>query len=269
MNKSCKRLILDKNVFLGTSTDKLCQFAKSHFLILPEVLAYECATTQEEEKQLLLERFTNTIRAGAYVCPSIGMISEREQQDRCPYGNIEDENETEKIKKALGIRWAEERIENVKDKEMQRTKEFYTQAKEIAQRIKLIGESKTLKPYVKAAGKKSQQDKQYLYKNYAQAVDSCLKIKTEISEDYVYWHYLRLMLFYMLVFSNRLNTQIENLERHCQDMTYVVLLCRADGLLTNDNTLTEIATAAFPQKNIFNAIEKVPKNYICNSRVSD
>jgi hypothetical protein len=49
MENNCRRIILDKNIFCGTRDEKLCQFARSHFLILPEVLIYECATTPNKK----------------------------------------------------------------------------------------------------------------------------------------------------------------------------------------------------------------------------
>jgi len=265
MENNCKRLILDKNILIGTSEEKLRQFTSNHFLILPEVLTYECATApNEREKRLLLQRFRNVIRAGAYLCPSVGLIVEKEEQQGCPYDNIEDATETNIIREASGIQWAEERAKQVKDNEMQRTEKIHKLANDIAELKESVSQFGCLGPYVKAARKKSQKDKQYFYQNYLQAIDYCLSVCTGISENWVSWHYQRLMWFYMLFFGDRKDTSMDKLEQHLQDMAYVILLCRADGLLTNDNCLSIIAKVAFPQKGIFDGLDKVPKEYICN-----
>lgn len=72
-----KYLILDKSVFEATSTSELEDFAKDHFLILPDVLYYECATTTKNKEELL-DRFRAVIVSGAYICISCKDIIKKE-----------------------------------------------------------------------------------------------------------------------------------------------------------------------------------------------
>jgi hypothetical protein len=44
-------------------------------------------------------------------------------------------------------------------------------------------------------------------------------------------------------------------------MEYVLLLSRADGILTNDQSLIKpLAQAAFPDKQVFSSIGEIPSN---------
>ena len=160
MENNEKRLILDRSVFFGTTTENLCEFASNYFLILPEVLIYECATAPtKKERQSSLIRFTETIRAGAYVCPSVGFIEERETQQGHPYDNIEDETETNIIRGASGIEWAEQRAQQAKANEMQRTKRILEWANNVTALKDSISQLESIKQYAKAAKIKTQKDK--------------------------------------------------------------------------------------------------------------
>lgn len=57
----------------------------------------------------------------------------------------------------------------------------------------------------------------------------------------------------------------ERAEHDYQDMEYVILLSRADCLLTRDEKLVKpLARAAFPDKDVFSSLDEVPKGYVCN-----
>ena len=94
-----KQLIIDKDVFVGTKHDDLCNFAKNHFLILPEVLLYECLTTQRNQENLL-DRFRQVLLAGACICPNIKSIINKEAKELSPYGSLVDLTNTEEIRSA-------------------------------------------------------------------------------------------------------------------------------------------------------------------------
>jgi len=273
MENNCKRLILDKSIFVGTSEQKLCQFAKNHFLILPEVLIYECATAPDRKKGPLLQRFTNIVRAGGYVCPSVGLMVEKETQQGYQYGNIEDISKTQIIRTASEIQWAEERSQKAKENEMKHTEKCRELAIKIAERREVVNQLEPLKKYVKEARKISQRNKQYLLQNYLQAIDICLSVRDacigktkERPEAWISWHYDRLTCLYLLLFGERKDSALEKLEHHLQDMAYIILLCRADGLLTEDEELELLAKVAFPKKDIFADLGKVPEEYICDWR---
>jgi hypothetical protein len=58
--------------------------------------------------------------------------------------------------------------------------------------------------------------------------------------------------------------QDKHAEHDYQDMEYVLLLSRADGLLTRDEKLVRpLAKAAFPDKDVFSSLDQVPEEYVC------
>ncbi len=49
------------------------------------------------------------------------------------------------------------------------------------------------------------------------------------------------------------------------DLEYVLLLSRADGLLTrNEKLVKPLAQAAFPKKDVFSSLDEVPEEYVCH-----
>jgi hypothetical protein len=90
-----------------------------------------------------------------------------------------------------------------------------------------------------------------------------------LSDDWVTWHFLRLSGIYFL--EQTFHTHhgsiagAEVLEHDLQDIFYVTLLCRVDGLLSRDKKLVQpLARAAFPEKDVFSSLEKVPDSYRCD-----
>jgi hypothetical protein len=48
-------------------------------------------------------------------------------------------------------------------------------------------------------------------------------------------------------------------------LEYVLLLARADAIITRDKKLVEpLARAAFPEKDVFSSLEEVPDSYRCD-----
>jgi hypothetical protein len=58
---------------------------------------------------------------------------------------------------------------------------------------------------------------------------------------------------------------VTNAEHDDQDSEYVLLLSRADAIVTRDRDLVEpLARAAFPEKDVFSSLEEVPESYRCD-----
>ncbi len=54
-------------------------------------------------------------------------------------------------------------------------------------------------------------------------------------------------------------------EHDDQDIEYVLLLARADAIITADKKLVQpLARAAFPDKDVFSSLENVPESYRCD-----
>jgi hypothetical protein len=59
--------------------------------------------------------------------------------------------------------------------------------------------------------------------------------------------------------------ELEKAEHDLYDVEYVMLLSRADAILTKDEKLVgPLARAAFPQKDMFSSLEEVPESYRCD-----
>ena len=56
----------------------------------------------------------------------------------------------------------------------------------------------------------------------------------------------------------------ERAEHDYQDMEYVLLINRADCLITRDNFAKNLAKAAFPDKDVFSNLDEVPDEYLCH-----
>lgn len=89
-----------------------------------------------------------------------------------------------------------------------------------------------------------------------------------LSEKWVSWHFVRLMFIIIMerdfLRQNGDKSSEIIIEHDLQDMKYVILLSRADGLLTKDNCCFCLAKAAFPEKDVFSSLDEVPEDYICD-----
>ena len=88
-----------------------------------------------------------------------------------------------------------------------------------------------------------------------------------MSDEWVSWHFLRLYLILLMERSLLRHTGAASgqiyVEHDLQDITYVLLLSRADGLLTWDKGLViPLAKAAFPEKDVFSSLDEVPEEYL-------
>jgi hypothetical protein len=91
-----------------------------------------------------------------------------------------------------------------------------------------------------------------------------------LSSEWISWQYIRLtdaiaQDYYYLRRRGGVPGD-ERAERDYQDMEYVLLLSRADGLLTRDDGCKCLAQAAFPEKDVFSDLDEVPDKYICHWR---
>ena len=87
-----------------------------------------------------------------------------------------------------------------------------------------------------------------------------------LSEEWVSWHLMRL---YLILLQERTLLRHTgdasgpiSIEHDLQDVTYVMLLSRADYLLTSDEGCSCLAKAAFPEKDVFSSLEEVPEDYL-------
>jgi len=271
-----KVIVIDKSTFEGINLSRLCSFAGNHFVILPDVLYYECVT-DEKNKERLLERFRAVILAGGYICPSRNAIIQKEAENLSPYGPLVDFEAVRAVRQTFQ--------QNSRPYNSKSVKAAYRNEQKMAQMImdladgfneKLISEQPELLAEVRKwdSSKKIRQER---LKTWAEFVDSQdmhnaskeqLKGITKfpekycLSDDWMSWHFLRL-IFILSTERTFLRHKggtsgIVPIEHDIQDITYVLLLSRANGLLTQDDGCLYLAKAAFPEKDVFSCIEDVP-----------
>jgi hypothetical protein len=90
-----------------------------------------------------------------------------------------------------------------------------------------------------------------------------------LSPEWMTWHEIRLLKAVFVEYTYLRQTSCapsrENAEHDYQDMEYVLLLSRADAIITRDKKLVEpLARAAFPEKDVFSSLEDVPESYRCD-----
>jgi len=275
-----KQVIIDKDVFRGENTAELCAFAGSHFLILPDVLYYECVTANEKREELL-DRFREVILAGGCICASRNTIIQKEAKDLSPYGPLVDMQEIRAVRQTFK--------ENSRPYNSKAVKAVYKNELGMAQMIMDLADGFTEKLASEQPGllteiRKCDNSKAGRFERLvqrAQFVDSqdihsaskrLLKGITEfpeeycLSDDWVSWHFLRLILIQSMerTFLRQKGdaSGIIPIEHDLQDITYVMLLSRADGLLTRDNKLVKpLAKAAFSEKHVFSDLNEVPQKW--------
>jgi len=292
MEPAPKQLVIDKDVFHGKSTPYLCDFARTHFLILSEDLYYECVTAGKEKKdtakvekkkQELLDRFRDVVLAGGCICPRRNTIIKKEAENLSPYGPLVDMQTISAVRRTFQRNsrpYEAEDLEIAYRNELKMaqmmidsadgfTRKLVSEEPELLNQIRKRDNSKTarLDRLIESAEAVDSQD---IIHN---ASEEMLKGFTEhpekfcLSDEWVSWHFLRL---YLILLQERTffrhtgdgSGQI-SVEHDLQDISYVLLLSRADGLLTHDKKLTiPLAKAAFPEKDVFSTLEEVPEDYL-------
>jgi hypothetical protein len=83
-----KQIVLDKSAFIafkGRQFDALCDFVRSHSVLLSDTLLYECATATKHDKADLLRRCARLIKQGAYYCDCSVWYRQWEGMHLTPY----------------------------------------------------------------------------------------------------------------------------------------------------------------------------------------
>jgi len=203
-----KQLVIDKNVLQGTSIPSLCDFARSHFLILPDDLYYECASTDRMQQELL-DRFRDVILAGGCICPRRNKIIQDEAKSLSPYGALVDMNTISAVRQTFQENkrpYNPEEIETAYRDELKMaqiiinlavsfTQKLASEQPELLAKMKKCDSSKSARPkrLVKRAESVDSQDIHYASKRLLKGMTNhpdefCL------SDEWVSWHFLRLIL---------------------------------------------------------------------------
>lgn len=279
-----KQIVVDKVALVGINIDELCNFAKNHLMLGCDTLLYECATTSESRRKDMISRYKRIIKAGSYYCSCSITYIQREAASSNPFPwFLPDLEATENIR--TGKVQLEDTINSQKTEDVFQSR--CTVARDVFIRFsaKLKKRIDIQRPDV---GKKIKElpsdrferlrklfehiDAQNLHQMCVDSVpNDWIKNKTEycLSPEWMSWQYIRLTdvivqdYHYLLQIGG--GPGDETAEHDYQDMEYVLLLSRADGLLTRDEKLVKpLAQAAFPEKDVFSKLDEVPEEYVCN-----
>ena len=277
-----EKLIIDKSVFQSTATERLKGFARNHYLILPDHLYYECVTATRQS-ELLLDRFRDVVLSGAYVSRNVKDVIRAEAKDLCPCENLVEPSEVEAVRRTFQ--------QNPRPFDQQHADQKHREELRMAKRFcemingfnaELASEDPDILDAVRKWGSSDEARPERLVM-WVRRVDendvheAAVKFFSSLtdyperfccSRDWFTWQYLRVwfIVSYEKCFLRHVGAEPsqENMEHDLQDVKYVSLLCRADGLLTQDRRCCDLAKAALPDKDIFVSIDEVPSSYVCN-----
>ena len=275
-----KQLIIDKDVFQAAQTSELKEFAHNHFLILPEVLLYECLTT-DRDKDVLLDRFRQVMLSGGYICPPIKTMVHKEAENLSPYPYLPDLGMTTDMRRRVrkkAISFEPSHVSEICGEHYEAVQSLLGSAKSTSER--LFDE----RPDLVKEARKYQADRVKRFELWVETVRSNNIHKLVIdnlghltkspdkyclSGRWISWHYFCIVavihqeyVFQAIVNEN--TSDLTSAEHDCEDAKYVGYLSRADGILTNDKGLViPLAQAAFPEKDIFLSLDEVPDEYLC------
>ena len=273
-----KLLVIDKSVFHGTSTHHLVEFVKNHCIILPFAMVAECLMSKIGAFDLL-HRFQMCVRSGANVGMGATSALNSEKQTCTPLSNIVDWETT------IAIRVGSFNTgSDFLSLEAQQCEKTYRPQYD---RLRDMG----WKHFINAEKKKGLVDKfQESYRNtpfgerleqWLRVIDMskmsifsyfCPEYSKHLDLDWFTWHYIRLHYAWGIEWVCKRSAGGDSYEqRHIReisndywDIEYVVCLCRADGILTNDNKLVSpLARAAFPARDVFSCLDEVTEDYRC------
>jgi hypothetical protein len=276
-------MVLDKSAFLGIKLDQLRRFARDHFLLICEPLLYECATSSVFKDRQLLSHCRGLIQEGAYYCsrgedliryegqhlrPFPWLLADIERTKRIRSGPVKpDDTFTDEqiaAKQRLGFEFAKVFLLDLVRDLMDLAKAGHSEVPD----FKGLPEDifARLAAFAKSTDGVS-------FRNLATIRVPKNWIKDDkkycLSSEWMAWQFFRLLDIvgreYLFLHQAGSSLGEERAEHDYQDVGYVLLLSRADGIITRDRKLVEpLARAAFPTKDVFSSLDEVPESYRCD-----
>jgi len=270
---SALSFLLDKNVFIGTSEEKLCNFVSTHTVILPETLFYECYTSSELSDKKFLKQLYQLLKAGAYVTYQLMQIIRDEGKNLSLCYCIIDYSETDNLR-TRGFR--EEKTvgkAEIDEKRKDRSK-MAISIKKLASTISQKLESDN--PDCLTEIRRLQMNRKERFRKWIEIADqndihdlaakSFRKYVADpkkfcLSTEWLSWHNMRLMYAFAFEYSYLEMTgscpNDDKAENDCMDIEYIVFLSKSDGLLTSDTKLRDLAEAALPNKKVYSNVQYI------------
>lgn len=266
-------------MFHGTAREKLVGFVKCHRVILPHALCVGCAISQKgdppedsKDAMRLTQELLDVVKSGAYAGKSPGRVVEEEESTNATMESLVDMEETqvmrdgildekpdlekvrEECEKAFKPiadsvkRWADKYHENIRKKNMER--DFRKEVDE----GNLVGRLGT---WLGTVDRMKDDLLAQLLGNWAK----------DMSADRWQWELLRLSLAWGIELASKQNKSGPSFKNYdisndIYDIYYVSHLSQVGGLVTSDRNLVRpLATAAFPDKDVFDSIDDVSDRY--------
>jgi len=277
-----KQIVIDKNALIGINLNELCEFCKNHLMLACDTLLYECATTSEPDRKDILHRYKRIIQTGAYYCSCSVTYIQSEGKSCCPYPwFLPDLDATEQIR--TGKARLEDVLDSHKTEEVSRSRcevalnMFVKLSKKLKNRIDAerpdVGKVIKDLPSDRLVRLQKSFERIDMSDLHQMGIDSVPKnwVKDEtkfcLSPEWISWQLIRLtdviVQDYYYLHQMGGGPEDKRAEHDYQDMEYVLLLSRANGLLTRDDGCKYLAEAAFPKKDVFSSLEEVPEDYVC------
>lgn len=279
MTPKPKQIAIDKDAFIGIGLDSLRGFAANHLLLLSDALLYECTTARGQVPQALLDRYTTLMKAGSYYCSMSRTFVEWECRHCQPYPwLLADRAETDNVRTgrrlmsdSLTPRIADSshaRQCRLADVMLRRRSKELRDARDpdAAEVFKELPADKSSRL------RRIQNEIRLDVRDLALAYYSCWiadATRFRPSPEWITWHDVHLIKVlrceYVYLGQTGGVPSEKRAEHDYQDMEYVLLLSRADAILTRDKKLVEpLARAAFPEKDVFLSLQEVPDSYRCD-----
>jgi|GEM_PF-6765503 len=270
-------LIIDKNVIIGTNENRLREFAKAHKVIIPHTAFLECLISTDLVIKRLFRRIDGMIRNGANVSYQVMQIVEAEGKSLSPCKDIIDYEWSSALRRD-GIMdeqyISEHEIARRKDKNEKIANDLKKMSIKVCNKYRSRHNDKIKELRGKQKNFNERITDFFNLVNKSDTHDLAIKqfqilIKNPVlfclSDEWLSWHYMRLLHIMALEYASKKVKgelpNIEKIENDCMDIEYIVLLFKADGLITNDIKCGFMAKAAFPEKYVFSSIEEASGIY--------
>jgi hypothetical protein len=267
-----KQIVIDKDAFIRIGQDTLCAFAKRHILLLSDTLLYECATATKQNPAVLLDKYERLIKEGAYYCSMSRRFVEWECRHCQPYPwLLADLDETN------GVRSGQTSLRSVLSPRI--TSQVHDKRWLFAQKM-LLDFSEEVKRRMDAVdpclGKELRNFSEDGFTRLSKILDRVSPDFHDmarrsfpqwirdpsrfcLSAEWMTWQRIRLLVAVIVHYTYLRekggppgNTTAEH---DAQDAEYVLLLSRADAIITCDKKLVEpLAHAAFPGKEVSSSL---------------
>jgi hypothetical protein len=281
-----KQIVVDKDALIGINIRKLCDFAKNHLMLGCDTLLYECTTASKQKPRDMLDRYKRFIKSGGYYCSCSITFIRRECENCVPYPwFLPDLDATEQIRTGEASLYdmlgspktrvtsqsrcviAKSMFVDLSDKVEKRIDTEHTDVGSWLRQLP----SDRFERFQKLLERIDVEDFRQICVDSLRGVSMKDKTKFCSSPEWISWQYFRLMdviaqnYYYLRLTDAMPKGEIVRAEHDYQDMEYVLLLSRADAILTRDKKLVgPLARAAFPEKDVFSSLDEVPDEYICN-----